>query len=362
MPRPAPRRLIVNGRFLSGPRTAVNSVARDLTCALSAVPDGWDVTLAVPPSLADSATALGLPMRVHGHRAGIAWEQLEFPELAREGVLAGFFNTVPLRGRGHVTMLHDAQVFDAPESYGRATRLWRRLLSRRAARPGNHVLTISNYSRAALLRNDLGTPDRIAVVPNGLGAVSTVALDLAILSRLSLHAKGFCVGLATLLPHKNIRRLIEMFRDPRLSSIQLVLFGNASRDDFIAAGVTPGDNVTFAGFVSDAELAALYANALAALVPSLEEGFGLPALEAMSRGAAAFVADRAALPEVVGTNGLVLPATDMKAWADALLALQQDPARQQAMAEAGKRRASKFTWAAAAKTATGHLDRWYSRF
>ncbi|MGB3242939.1 MAG: glycosyltransferase family 1 protein [Sulfitobacter sp.] len=353
-------KLFVNGRFMAGAPTAVNAVARDLAAALARNPGDWSVTLAVPPGLEAAAKDTGLPVRVVGRRSGIAWEQLDLPVLRREGVIAGFFNTVPLHGKGYVTMLHDAQVFTAPDSYGRATRAWRKALSRRAAAPGNYVLTVSEHSKRTLLAMNLGAEETIGVVPNGLGAPGQVAPDDSLRSRLGLESNAYCVALATVLPHKNIGLLLDAFRDPALENLPLVLIGRSDRAAFEAAGYVIPDNVIFAGFVRDAELAGLYKECLAVLVPSKEEGFGLVALEGMAHGAAVLVADRAALPEVVGEVGIILPANDRTPWVQTLQALFGDKQRQVNLARAGRERAATFTWDAAAQTTLKHLDRWFA--
>lgn len=354
-------KLFINGRYLSGSPTAVNAVARDLTAALARLSGDWAVTLAVPPALEATARQTGMPVRVVGRRSGIAWEQLELPALRQEGVVAGFFNTVPLFGKGYVTMLHDAQVFTAPKSYGRATRIWRRLLSRRAAARGNYVLTVSEHSKRALLALDLGRSDTIGVVPNGLGGPGLAAPDDSLRLTLDLEPKGYCVALATVLPHKNIGLLFEAFADPALQKMPLVLVGRADRAAFEALGHRVPDNVVFAGFVSDSELVGLYQGCLAALVPSTEEGFGLVALEGMAHGAAVVVADRAALPEVVGEAGIVLPADDPAPWIKTLHALEADTQRQAQLAHVGQERAKSFTWDASARIAQGHFDRWFAK-
>ncbi len=353
------RRLILNGRFLAGPGGAVNAVARDLSMALSRAPGGWDIRLAVPPALAGVAEDLGLPVQVPGRRSGIAWEQLDLPKARRDGVVAGFFNTVPLRGRGYVTMLHDAQVFTTPHSYGRATRHWRRLLSRQAGRPGNHVLTVSEHARKALLAQGIADASRIGVVPNGLGAAGQAGADRRLHDALDLRDGRYCVALATLLPHKNIPLLLEAFADPDLHDIALVLVGSTPRAAFEAAGHPLPANLHFPGFVSDAELAGLYQGALAVLVPSLDEGFGLPALEGMAHGAAALVAGCGALPDVVGEAGILLPPDQPKRWVAAIAALAQDAGQRARLRQAGQARAGKFTWDASAATLLRHLDRWY---
>lgn len=355
-----PRRLFVNGRFLAGPVTAVNAVAAELTAALARSEGRWQVEVAVPPELAAAASDRGLPHRVIGRGGGIGWEQRDLPALRREGVVAGFFNTVPLRGTGYVTMLHDAHVFTTPRSYGRATGTWRRLLSRRAGARGNHLLTVSEHSRNELLEIGLGAPERIGVVHCGLGEVGRVDPDPGLRDRLGLAPRRYCVALASLLPHKNIDLLLRAFAHPALAGTRLVLVGKSTREDFIAAGHRPGPNVLFAGFVSDAELAALYQTALAVCMPSLEEGFGLPALEGMASGCVAVVSDRGALPEVVGEAGLILPASAPAAWVAALAALARDPARRETLERAGRARAAAFTWDEAAARMLAHLDRWFA--
>ncbi|MEP5029487.1 MAG: glycosyltransferase family 1 protein, partial [Marinomonas sp.] len=351
------RQLYLNGRFIGGGTTAVNAVAHALTSALCAAdtPD-WDISVAVPESLQEAAAAQGWPVTVIGQRNGILWEQLELPRLRKQGVIAGFFNTVPLWGRGYVTMVHDAHVFTTPQSYGRGTRIWRQILSRQAGRKGNAVVTVSSHSRDTLLHHHIGTAERIGVVPNGLGTVGTQAADVSIFDRLGVSQAGpFCVALASLLPHKNIGLLLRAFADEGLADVPLVLIGKADAAAFDAAGLDLPPSVVFAGYVSDGELAALYGNALAVCLPSTQEGFGLPALEAMALGAPALVSDCGALPEVVGRAGWVLPADDPSAWRGAILELMQDPSKGAGLIAAGHLRAQDFTWPEAAQSFLRHL-------
>ncbi len=350
------RRLIINGRFLGGAETAVNGVARDLTRALIRAPGDWQIELAVPPTLANAAEAFGCPLRVTGRGDGPLWDQFHLPRLRRAGVIAGFFNTVPMPGRGHVTLLHDAHVFTTPQSYGRATGAWRRLLARRAGARGNYVLTVSAHARASLLVQGIGTEDRIGVVPNGPGAAGRVVPDHGVIDRLGLET-AFCLGLASLLPHKNIPLLLRVFADPRLADLTLVLVGTAGAADFARAGHAVPRNVRFAGRVSDAELAALYARALAICMPSTQEGFGLPVLEGMRAGTPAVIAPHGALPEVAGAAGL--RAFGAEDWVTAIRRLADDPGLHARLSARARARASAFTWEGAAARVLTHLDRWF---
>ena len=109
------------------------------------------------------------------------------------------------------------------------------------------------------------------------------------------------------------------------------------------AGVS--DLVVSLGRVTDAELEGLYARADVVAIPSLCEGFGLPALEAMVRGVPVIAADATALPEVVGDAGILLPPRDARAWADSLADMFTDADGLAHLQVAGRQRAEGFTWA-----------------
>ena len=354
------KRLFINGRFLGDLNTAVNAVANDLSKALfaSASQAGWRVSLVVPRGLEAIAKTHFDDVITVGHLNGVLWEQIELPKLRHSGTILGLFNTVPVVGSGYVTMLHDAHVFKTPGSYPKLTRAWRRALSRRAGHLGNHVLTVSEHSKSDLLNLGIGQEDRFGVVPNALGAVAKAKPDNAILERLGLSPdQAFCIGFGSLLRHKNTAFLFDAFKDPMLKNCTLVSVGGTGRDAFISAGVTPPPNVVFAGRCSDAELAALYANASTVCIPSLEEGFGLPALEAMAFGVLPIVSPCGALQEVVGPVGAVCD-LDHQSWVDAIQSMTQSDITPEQQQQA-KARASQFTWSASAQRVWTYLDQWY---
>lgn len=354
------RQLLINGRFLGGGQTAVNMVAHALTEALCSSNTRWDVSIAIPRNLRNKAIPSDWTIREIGTRSGIAWEQIDLPKLRRDAVIAGFFNTVPLQGRGYVTMLHDAHVFSTPQSYGRTTGVWRRMLSRQAGRQGNHVLTVSEHSKKELLQHKIGAPQTIGVTPNGPGPVSRMCPDTSILGRLALRADTpFCVAVASVLPHKNISILLKAFAKPQLAEVKLVLFGSADRTSFEQAGHVVPPNVIFSGFVRDAELSALYRNCSAVCIPSTAEGFGLPALEAMKLGRPVIISPCGALPEVAGNAALTAAPDDPAAWATAILRLLADTKLRSTLIRGAQTRARSFTWDAAAQAVLRHLDRWY---
>jgi glycosyltransferase involved in cell wall biosynthesis len=125
--------------------------------------------------------------------------------------------------------------------------------------------------------------------------------------------------------------------------------GRADTDEIVRL---LGEHVEVAGFVDDAGLAAAYLSADVLAFPSWYEGFGIPVVEAMTAGTPVVASDRTSLPEVVGSAGLLVPADDPAAWADAL-ARAMEPTESADLAQRGRDRARGFSWADSAATVAG---------
>ena len=134
----------------------------------------------------------------------------------------------------------------------------------------------------------------------------------------------------------------------------------------LVADLGLGHRVQFVSGLSDDELGELVASAEIACVPSLYEGFSLPALEAMAAGTPLVASDVAAIPEVVGRDGscgVLVPPGDHRALADAITSLLDDPSRRAAMGVAARARAvEKFSWAACAAATVGVYRRAIEQF
>ena len=120
--------------------------------------------------------------------------------------------------------------------------------------------------------------------------------------------------------------------------------------DLIASSALEGD-VRFAGFVPDDDLVHFYGATDALVLPSLWEGFGLPALEAMACGAPVVVSDAGALPEVVADAGIVFPAGSVEALTASLTRVLADAGLRGDLRARGLRRAAQFTWQESARSA-----------
>jgi alpha-1,3-rhamnosyl/mannosyltransferase len=191
--------------------------------------------------------------------------------------------------------------------------------------------------------------DRLVVVPHGLEGIAgaTPPDEAALRARYGLPGR-FVLYPAITHPHKNHALLVRAFAglegDDRL---RLVLLGSAgAADDDVAAEIAQlgiGNRVVRPGRVPDADRDGLYRLATVTAFPSLYEGFGAPVLEAMALGSPVVAANTTALPEVVGTAGLLVDPFDEEAWSDTLARLLDDEAERARLARLGRSRARSFT-------------------
>lgn len=146
---------------------------------------------------------------------------------------------------------------------------------------------------------------------------------------------------------KNIARLVDAFASVD-RDWQLVLAGSAGygADEILAriAASPCRDRIQLLGYVPAAELAGWYARAAIFAFPSLDEGFGLPVLEAMAAGAPVLSSNRAAIPEVAGDAAWLVNPEDAAELTGALVELSVSPERREKMARRGLQRAAQFSW------------------
>ena len=168
---------------------------------------------------------------------------------------------------------------------------------------------------------------------------------------------GFVLAAGTLEPRKNLVRLIEAHgRLPEglAAAYPLLVVGPTGWDqEEIAAAADREGSVLLAGFVSEEELAALYAGCTVFCYPSLYEGFGLPVLEAMQAGAPTITSNVSSLPEVGGDAVAYVEPRDVDSIRSALERLLTAPEERNELAERGRARARAFSWD---RTAAGILE------
>src|SRR5436853_2446497 len=246
-----------------------------------------------------------------------------------------------------VVTIHDVGHRREPRSYSRRARWYLEATTRYAARRANRLIAVSKATAEDLVRFYHVPGGRVAVVHSGVDPrmrPQDPARVAHVMHRLGIAGPYFLyVGRNH--PRKNLSMLRRAFDEARRRGLNatLVLAG-PGHDHALSSVVLPP-----LPYVSPDDLPALYAGAIALALPSRFEGFGFPALEAMRCGTAVIASSAGALPEIVGTAGILLSPADAGAWSQALLELAGDPALQRRLIAAGSARAATFTWEAAAE-------------
>ncbi len=288
----------------------------------------------------------------------IVWEQTSAPKLARRvdaDVWHGPHYTMPLRAPiPTVVTVHDLTFFDHPEWHERTKVPYFRRMIKASARRATEIVCVSEFT-ANRLAAIAPPPGRVTVARHGVDhdrfrPDGDPATDHQLLAAHGITAPyvGF-VG--TLEPRKDVPTLVAAFAplthdhpDLRLALVG----GDGWGVDQIRAAITNSGAATHivrTGYVDDDVVPALYRRAQAVVYPSFEEGFGVPALEALACGAPLVTTAGSALAEVAGTAARIVPVHDHIALAAALRAIIADDSLAAALRRAGPLQARGFTWA-----------------
>jgi glycosyltransferase involved in cell wall biosynthesis len=260
--------------------------------------------------------------------------------------------TMPLVERvpGVVTV-HDLQPWAMPEHFSLLKRAYLRSMVPRSVRRARAVVTLSEWARRDLADRLAVDPDRIFCVPPGVDEpVAAVDDEDDVLRAYQLVGRPFFLYPAITYPHKNhetLARAFAMVVAEHPDAVMVLTGGRGPAEVDLRSllhelGVATSARRT--GRIPARHLDVLYRHAAALTFPSRYEGFGLPVLEAMSRGCPVLAARTGALPEVVGRGGELLDETDTRAWAGAMGRLLVDPAERQRLVGRARQRAADFSW------------------
>jgi glycosyltransferase involved in cell wall biosynthesis len=255
-------------------------------------------------------TLVPVPFQNWSRQKAQLWEQIVFPYLSRKWgcILAHHpITTCPLwqAGLKTVVTLHDLNFYRHPEWYSRSFRLVYRFMALPGIRRAHRVVAISDYVRGQVLECLQLAPSKVDRIYNG---VKPQPETTAFPAKTAYPSYILCVG--SLQPHKNLPRVIRAYQQLRTDfpDLELWVVGRpqprfSEQPELTDLIKSPG--VTLLGYLSDADLAAAYRHARVFCYPSLEEGFGLPLLEAMQTRTLVVTSNVSCLPEIAG------PATEL---------------------------------------------------
>jgi glycosyltransferase involved in cell wall biosynthesis len=255
-----------------------------------------------------------------------------------------------------VVSIHDLSFEHLPQTFLRRSRTQLRLTVRHSARRADHILTLSEHTRADVIDTYKIDPEKVTAIPLAAPTHFAPVTDDKELQRVrhTYVIDGdyvLCVG--SIQPRKNLVRLIKAYaslrgNNPGTNFPKLVIVGKRGwlYDETLRTLEETGaqESIVLTGYVPEADLPALYSGALCFVYPSYFEGFGLPPLEAMKCGTPVIVGNATSLPEVVGDAGLQVDPFDIEAIAGAIGELLNNPALRKELSVRGLERARMFDW------------------
>lgn len=283
------------------------------------------------------------------------WEQFLLPiRAAKAGctVLHHPMTTCP-RWRNGVCQLvtvHDLNFLHHPEWVSRAFRHWLSHIAVPAIRKADHIATISDYVLDDVRRTLGIAAAKSSRIYNGLTPLPASAAGPQ-----RDPAAPVILGVNPWQPHKNLPRLIDAFTRLRgeIPTLELHLAGRPQanyRTQTELAEMLARPGVRVLGYLSEQELVSAYAGADVVCYPSLEEGFGLPVLEAMAAGTPVVTSDASCLPEIAGGAAvLVDPLSAQSITAGIRRILGENTAERNSRIARGKQVAARYSWGEAAR-------------
>jgi glycosyltransferase involved in cell wall biosynthesis len=276
------------------------------------------------------------------------WEHLVLPRLAgRYQVLFCPANVAPLyvpRRTRLVVTIHSLSFMEVAGSYRWTFRNYYRLVVPQAMRRADAIITVSHTEAERIAAHFPSVAAKIRVIPLGVSRTFAPPREPR---RLPVVLFVGSLGSA-----KNLHGLLAAFAEIRDKTACAVWIVGRKGSPFTLAPETAavvarigGDRVRWLGQISDSEeLAAIYRSAALLVLPSFYESFGLAALEAAACGTPALVSDIHALREVMGDAAAYVNPCDVRAMADAILALLMDEKERHRLSERGIKRAAQFSW------------------
>ena len=272
--------------------------------------------------------------------------------------------TAPINHAPVVVTVHDVSFIENPEYFPAARRAQLCFNVERTVKLAARIITVSEFSRDAILRAYPVSPDKVRVIPNAVSSefrvVSRGRATNGIRDRFGIEAP-FIFSVGDLQPRKNHIGLITAFASlaashPELNH-HLVIAGQNTwfTPRVLAAAQASGvaSRIHFTGFVSDADLVQFYNACDCFVFPSFYEGFGLPILEAMACGRAVACSNTSAMPEVAEGAGLLFDPRNPTSIARAMADILFDTELRERIESRGLQRAAHFNWR---KSARATLD------
>lgn len=314
----------------------------------------------------DIETYLSLGPSLRIVTADIQWhtaaEQFLFPDIIQKEQIDlmhfPYFSVPVGYTKPYVVTIHDLIVdsFDTgrastlPLPLYKAKRLAYKFVMRRALKHAKKIITVSQATKQQIVEHYHVPEDAIAVTYEGVEKIKQVAT-----STFGKNTSDYFLYVGNAYPHKNVEQLVNAFAlvHEQQPDVSLLIVG---KTDYFKERLQEkvkaqhlDEYISFLGFVPDEDLAYLYKHALACVIPSFMEGFGLPALEAMASNCLAVVSDIPVFREICGDAALYIDPHNAESLQAVLLEVAHNQWKYEKVKEKGKQQAMQFSWEKMAK-------------
>lgn len=358
------RNIYINGRFLSQSITGVQRYALELVQALdNIITQGvinitlYNITLITPNNAQYNINLKHIIIKKAGLLKGHIWEQFELPIYASDSLLVNLCNTAPIFKSKQTITIHDASVYGYPQAYSRIFRLLYKTLYGINTARSKRIFTDSTYSRDELKKYCKIPANNVDIISLGHEHIMRITADNSIIERFGLTDKPFVLAVSSMNPNKNFASVVKAIELLAVNGFNVVIAGGTNPRVFGSNGYELPSFVKHVGYVSDAELRALYEHAACFVYPSFYEGFGLPPLEAMSCGCPVLVSNTTSLPEVCDDAALYCDPQRPDDIAAKIKLIMNDDNLRESLRLKGMERARMFTWDKCARETWSAIER-----
>jgi glycosyltransferase involved in cell wall biosynthesis len=353
----------IMGRSLRGQMSGVVRYTHELVSALARqVPDELTVFVTQARDGLDDLPVrrLRAPFATPSEYSRAAWEQLIVPfDVARlkPDVYHSPNYIVPLALRCPVVVTVHDTVFLDPQLQRLKSHLYLKTLTSLAVKKADRIICVSQHTLDAFCEHFPNAQSRACLIGEGVSPALKPADPLAVRRFRQAHGlpDRYILFVGTFEPRKNLARLVAAYEQAiRLTDApdHLVLCGGAgwkNADAFERIERSPlRERIHVLGYVEESELASAYTGCSVFVYPSIEEGFGLPPVEAMACGAPVVTSNRTSLPETVGGAARLVDPFDVESIADGVAELLVDEEARRRYVSAGFARAGEMSWDAVA--------------
>ncbi|MDB5149465.1 MAG: hypothetical protein JWQ57_3485 [Mucilaginibacter sp.] len=337
--------VVINARFLTQKLTGVQRFAIEIARQLKTMMPG--VIFVAPSNIIHHEVAALLGAIVIGKRKGVTWEQIDLPLYLKKNnkpLLINLCNVAPLFYNNQVITIHDVAFLVNPQWFSKNFVRFYKFLMPRISKKAKLIFTVSDFSKAEIIRYLHADAAKIKVVYNSVSELPSPA-------PVKTNYGKYILAVGSIDKRKNILNLMQAFGLIKHKGFKLIIVGD-NNDIFNNKGndnLKTHQDIVFTGRVNDQELAGLYAGAWLFAYPSLYEGFGIPPLEAMAYGCPTLVSDIGSLREVCGEASIYVNQLNAADIAKGINLLIDDAALRDTLVKNGKQNIKRFSWDTSAR-------------